>query len=106
MFVCRKAYPSSYLTSPMFSVIVGEEVAGPKTFFIHSELLAKESDRLKVAVKGGFKEAEDKTIKLVDEDPGLFGYFMVSNQYLHKYHSPVSSSCVNRNFCTPTPGTR
>ena len=70
---------NSYITSPTFRVEVGKK---PKIFLIHSELLAKESDRLKINVHGGFKESKDKTIKLVDEDPNLFGYFVVSAEPL------------------------
>lgn len=50
----------------------------PKTFFIHSELLAKGSDRLAASVNGNFREKDTRTIELVEEDPELFKYFLVS----------------------------
>ncbi len=53
---------------------VGEET--PKIFLLHSELLARESDRLAKDVKGGFGEQSEQKILLDTEDPDLFGYFV------------------------------
>ncbi|KAL8674154.1 MAG: hypothetical protein Q9168_001448 [Polycauliona sp. 1 TL-2023] len=70
---------SDFLTSPIFSVVAGEENA--KTFLIHSELLAHESDRLAMDVKSGFYEGSSRSILLHEEDSELFGYFV---EYLYR----------------------
>ena len=59
--------------------MVGQE--NQKTFLLHSELLAHESDRLAKDVKGGFGEQSIKRILLDEEDPELFGYFV---EYLYR----------------------
>ena len=60
-------------------MVVGGENA--KTFRLHSELLAHESDRLAKDVKGGFGEQSSKSILLDEEDPDLFGYFV---EYMYR----------------------
>lgn len=60
-------------------MVVGKE--NSKTFQLHSELLANESDRLAKDVKGGFDEQSSKCILLEEEDPELFGYFV---EYLYR----------------------
>ncbi|KAL9591265.1 MAG: hypothetical protein Q9179_007897 [Wetmoreana sp. 5 TL-2023] len=69
----------AFLTSPVFSVVAGEENA--KTFLLHSELLAHESDRLAMDVKNGFHEGSSTSILLHEEDSELFGYFV---EYLYR----------------------
>ncbi len=59
--------------------MVGKE--NSKTFLLHSELLAYESDRLAKDVNGGFKEQSSRRIVLHKEDSGLFGYFV---EYLYR----------------------
>ena len=59
--------------------MVGEE--NSKTFLLHSELLAHESDRLAKDVKGGFNEESNRRISLQEEDLELFGYFV---EYLYR----------------------
>jgi len=59
--------------------VVGEE--NSKTFLLHSELLAYESDRLAKDVNGGFNEQSSRKILLHEEDSGLFGYFV---EYLYR----------------------
>ena len=59
--------------------MVGEE--NSKTFLLHSELLAYESDRLAKDVSGGFNEQSNRRILLLEEDSGLFGYFV---EYLYR----------------------
>lgn len=59
-------------------MIVGKE--NPKTFQLHSELIANESDRLAKDVRGGFDEQSTKCILLDEEDPELFGFFV---EYLY-----------------------
>ncbi len=59
--------------------MVGKE--NSKTFLLHSELLAYESDRLAKDVNGGFKEQSSRRIVLHEEDSGLFGYFV---EYLYR----------------------
>lgn len=76
----------SYLTSPIFSVVVDKENA--KTFLLHSALLVDESDRLAKDVKGGFSEGASKRIVLEEEDSELFGYFV---EYLYRSESIMST---------------
>lgn len=59
--------------------MVGE--GNSKTFQLHSELLAYESDRLAKDVNGGFNEQSSRRILLLEEDSGLFGYFV---EYLYR----------------------
>lgn len=59
--------------------MVGEE--NSKTFLLHSELLAYESERLAKDVSGGFNEQSSRRILLLEEDSGLFGYFV---EYLYR----------------------
>ena len=68
-------------------------VGGAKTFQLHSDLLAHESDCLAKDVKGGFLEEQSKTIILHEEDPELFGYFV---EYLYRSESFVSIIGKNR----------
>ena len=60
--------------SSVFTVVVGDQ--DPKTFLLHADLLAQESDRLAKSVSGGFLEQASKKIQLEDEDPELFGFFL------------------------------
>ena len=69
----------SFLTSPIFSVVVGEN--NSKSFLLHSELLVQESDRLAKDVQGGFNEESRRRIILPEEDSELFGYFV---EYLYR----------------------
>ena len=57
-------------------MVVGEKDSA-RTFLIHSQMLIKESDRLAIGVEKDFKEKEEKTITIKEEDPDLFGYFVV-----------------------------
>ena len=59
--------------------MVGENSS--KTFLLHSELLARESDRLAKDVQGGFNEESRRRIVLPEEDSELFGYFV---EYLYR----------------------
>lgn len=59
--------------------MVGEE--NSKTFLLHSELPAYESNRLGKDVNGGFNEQSSRKILLHEEDSGLFGYFV---EYLYR----------------------
>jgi hypothetical protein len=67
--------------------VIAVTVAKSKTFHLHSSLLAAESQRFSKSLNGSFKEAEDKAIKLDDEDPDLFGFFI---EYLYRDHSILS----------------
>jgi hypothetical protein len=73
----------SFLTS----YIVTIKVAKSSTFYIHSELLLAESERYAKSLKGDFKEAQDCTIGIEDEDPELFGFFL---EYIYRDRSILS----------------
>jgi hypothetical protein len=49
--------------------------------------LTSESDRFSTSLNSRFKEAEKKAIKLEDEDPDLFGFFV---EWLYRDHSILS----------------
>lgn len=49
-------------------------------FFVHEELLCRESDKFKKQLRGQFKEAETGVITDVDESPELLGLFF---EYLY-----------------------
>ena len=66
--------PESFLTSPVFSVVIGYETS--KTFLLHAALLDRESDELAKSVNSGLREGETKRIVLKQEDLGLFDYFV------------------------------
>ncbi|KAF2035330.1 hypothetical protein EK21DRAFT_106870 [Setomelanomma holmii] len=60
--------------NPAFTTIV----VGPDgvRFVVHEALLVYHSDFFRAALTGHFKEATDKTIKLVEDDPGYFEIFV------------------------------
>jgi hypothetical protein len=74
---------SRFCTSSVITVTVAKS----KTFYIHIDLLVTESDRFSNSLTGRFKEAEEKAIELVDEDPELFGFFV---EYLYRDRSILS----------------
>ncbi|KAH8726043.1 hypothetical protein GQ44DRAFT_706317 [Phaeosphaeriaceae sp. PMI808] len=74
---------SQFLTSSIITVTV----ANSKTFYLHSDLLATESERSSNSLTGRFKEAEEKTIEIEDKDPNLFGFFV---EYLYRDRSILS----------------
>ena len=55
-------------------IIVGKN-ENEETFYLHDEQATKFSDVLAAAVKGGFKEAEERTVKLPEDDSELFQIF-------------------------------
>jgi hypothetical protein len=73
----------SHLTSPIVTVIVGKS----KTFHLHFDLLVAESERFSAGLKGNFKEAQDHTINIEDEDPEIFGFFV---EYIYRDKSLLS----------------
>jgi hypothetical protein len=58
-----------------------------KTFHLHFDLLVAESERFSAGLKGNFKEAQDHTINIEDEDPELFGFFV---EYIYRDKSLLS----------------
>jgi hypothetical protein len=73
----------SHLTSPIVAVTVGKS----KTFHLHLYLLVAESERFSVGLTGNFKEAQDHTINIEDEDPEIFGFFV---EYIYRNRSILS----------------
>ena len=61
--------PESFFTSPVFSVVVGNETS--KTFLLYAALLDRESDELTKSVNSGFREEGDEKLVLNQEDPEL-----------------------------------
>ena len=56
-------------------MIVGDNEA-EHTFYVHEEVAAEFSDFLKAAIQGGFSEAQDRIVRLPDDDPELFKIFL------------------------------
>ncbi|KAH7558667.1 hypothetical protein BM1_04804 [Bipolaris maydis] len=74
---------SQFLTSSVVTVTVAKS----RAFYLHFDLLIAESERFSNSLTGKFKEAEEKAIELVDEDPELFGFFI---KYLYHNRSLLS----------------
>lgn len=55
------------------TVLVGPDA---KPFNVHEELLTLHSPFFRAALTGNFKEAEDKTVTLKEEDPKIFEFFV------------------------------
>ncbi|KAI9738795.1 MAG: hypothetical protein M1834_008302 [Cirrosporium novae-zelandiae] len=61
----------------MFKTIVKVEI-GPESipFWVHKEIICSQSPFFHVAFNGSFKEAIDQAIKLPEDSPEVFEYFM------------------------------
>lgn len=64
----------SFVAKPV-TVVVGEGDSAT-TFYIHEEAAKAHSDFLAAALHKGWKEAEDKVIKLPEDNAGLFNIFV------------------------------
>jgi hypothetical protein len=73
----------SHLTSPIITVTIAKS----KKFHLHEKLLVAESEKFSTELNGSFKEALDKDIKMEDEDPELFGFFV---EYIYRNRSILS----------------
>jgi hypothetical protein len=62
-------------------------VGKSRKFFLHSDLLAIESEVFLKSLGGNFKEGSENTIEKADEDPDLFGFFV---EYLYCDRSILS----------------
>jgi hypothetical protein len=62
-------------------------VGKSRRFFLHSDLLAIESEVFLKSLGGNFKEGSENTIEKADEDPDLFGFFV---EYLYRDRSILS----------------
>lgn len=77
------AYCLSVLTSRIIAVTVGKS----KTFYLHSDILTTESEEFLRNLTSGFKESSENAIKMEDENPELFGFFV---EYLYRDRSILS----------------
>ena len=71
----------------LVTVIVGP---GKADFAIFEELLTYHSPYFRAALKGAFKEAQDKTVTLESEDPQIFEFFV---HWLFYKRFPNDSDC-------------
>lgn len=62
------------VTSKPITVIVGEDDDG-ETFYLHEDAATKHSRFFAAALANGWKESEERTIRLPDEDPEDFSLF-------------------------------
>lgn len=65
---------SHRLNSAPLKFIVGKDEQA-QTFYLHEDQAVKFSDVIAAAVKGGFKEAEERAVKMPEDDPELFKIF-------------------------------
>jgi hypothetical protein len=77
-----KLIPNSSLKSRIVTVAVKSKI-----FNLHYDLLVAESEMLSRSLKGNFKEASDNAIKIEEEDPELFGFFV---EYMYRDCSILS----------------
>jgi hypothetical protein len=67
-------------------------VGDAKTFYLHYDLLVAESKRFSAGLKSIFKEGQDHTINMDDEDPEMFGFFV---EYIYRDKSLLSRNVVH-----------
>ncbi|KAL8782172.1 MAG: hypothetical protein Q9213_005643 [Squamulea squamosa] len=74
--VLLPANPTSFmgLTDEVVTILIGPE---ERPFYIHKALLSSKSPYFKAAFEGSFREAADKAIRLPEEDPKLFPYYVL-----------------------------
>ncbi|KAH7184112.1 hypothetical protein BKA60DRAFT_644336 [Fusarium oxysporum] len=65
-------------------VIVGSSPS--VTFSVHENLICSSSDFFKKAVKGGWKESEDRLVRLESDDPDVFSIYL---HWLYYHTLPV-----------------
>ena len=68
---------SRFLASSVITVTVAKS----RAFYLHFDLLISELDSFSNSLTGRLKEAEEKAIELVDEDPEVLGFFV---EYLYR----------------------
>lgn len=68
LLIQTRAADASFAT-----IIIGKE---EKKFVVHEHLLTHYSDFFRAALTGDFKEAEDKIVRLEEEDPTVFEFFV------------------------------
>jgi len=71
----------------MVKIYVGE--GDENCWVLHEDVLCGRSDFFKMGFKGGFKEAHEKVMRLPEDDPVMFGYFVEVSK--HPYH--IFASC-------------
>ncbi|CAI6273943.1 unnamed protein product [Periconia digitata] len=83
MNIERRSKFSHVLTSPIIAVTVGKS----RTFYLHKDIITAESEVFLKALTEPFKEANEHAVKLDDENPELFRYFV---KYLYRDRSILS----------------
>ena len=80
------------------TVLVGSD---KKSFHIHKALLSSKSTYFRAAFEGSFKEAEEKTLHLVDEDPDYFACYTlwIYNQPLENITSDIERKPSLDDYC-------
>jgi hypothetical protein len=66
---------SGYLTSPFIRVNVGLE-PDQKEFFVHQDLVCPRSEFFMNAMKGPWKEAQERKVDLSEEAPETFALYL------------------------------
>lgn len=64
------------LSGDVVKVWVGGEDYGYQEFYVHSKLISKKSAFFDRALKGPFREAQERTIRIQDENPLIFEFFL------------------------------
>ena len=77
--VCLMTPPTDelygYLLEPPVKIIVGEDFA-QETFYVHPSLLCEKSEYFRACLQSQFSEAQSREVRLVDEKPSVFRFFL------------------------------
>jgi len=70
---------ATYYKSPAIVITVGS-ITQQQSFTVHEDLLLRESEYFRIALKSQFIEGQSKTFRLAEDDPQAFDIFV---QYLY-----------------------
>ncbi|KAL8717036.1 MAG: hypothetical protein Q9225_005691, partial [Loekoesia sp. 1 TL-2023] len=86
------------LLSEVVTVLVGPD---KKLFYAHKALFSSKFTYFRATFEGSFKEAEDKSLHLVDEDPDCFAYYVlwIYNQPLEHISSNIERKPMLDDYC-------
>ena len=71
--VSTAAYKSGRFNDEAIVFLVGTDA--PKRFIVHESLIKPRSDFVRLALRGDWKEAQERTIPLPEDDPNIFSVY-------------------------------
>ncbi|KAF2122087.1 hypothetical protein BDV96DRAFT_640152 [Lophiotrema nucula] len=86
----RVAAPLAGLTSGFIEVRVGDE-ASAQSFYVHQDLICASSEFFERALNGDWQEAEDKCVKLPDDEPKVFENYI---NWLYTGKIPIKCTTI------------